>query len=377
MPWRIPPGTAALLLAAFALACGGDGGPGPTPAPAGPTPTPPPSPAAPAPSPTPGEAAVTVFLTGAEFPVDLEFAPDGRLFYAELRTGRIRVVEDGRLREEPFAELTVVNLPRYSEHGLLGLALDPDFARNGYVYAFYTVPDQQGEPLKQRVVRFREVDGRGAEMTVILDDLPVGPRCYHNGGRLAFGPDGKLYISLGDGENPPAAQDTADLRGKILRINPDGSIPPDNPILGSPVWAWGLRNVFGLAFAPDGTLYATENGPQGYDELNRIVPGGNYGWPQVTGIAGDERFIDPLYSRPEFRVGPTGITFYDGDDLPELRGRLLFCRFNPPGTLIIAAVRGDRAELEETEHPCMLDVTVGPDGALYFSDTTTIYRWGR
>ena len=322
-----------------------------------------------------GEARVTTLVEGAQFPVSLAFAPDGRLFYNELRSGRIRIVQDGRLQDEPFAELKVVNLSSYSEHGLLGLAIDPDFEENHYVYAFYSVPDQAGNPWKQRVVRFREVNGRGTEMTVVLDGLPIGPSCCHNGGRLAFGPDGKLYVSIGDAQEPEAAQDTGRLSGKVLRIERDGSIPKDNPIPGSPVWAWGLRNAFGLAFAPDGSLYATENGPDGYDEINRIVRGGNYGWPEVKGVAHDPRFIDPLYSRPDYRVAPTGITFYHGADLPELKGSLLFCNFNE-GALTQAAPRDSGLELTDTGQRCSLDVVTGPDGALYFSDADNIYRWG-
>ena len=369
-----------LLLGLLVFACEGDGSE-PSPA-ATTTPTPPAAAAetsttAPTPTSQLAEAERTVYLANADFAVDLEFAPDGRLFYNELRTGQIRIVAGGQLQEQPFATLEVVRLESYSEHGLLGLALDPDFARNHYVYAFHSVPDGSGNPLKQRVVRFTEVNGRGTEITVILDDLPVGPNCCHNGGRLAFGPDGKLYVSLGDAQNPDSAQDTSALNGKILRINRDGSVPADNPIAGSPVWAWGLRNVFGLGFGPDGTLYATENGPQGFDEVNRIVRGGNYGWPVVMGIGGDPRFTDPLYSAPEFRVAPTGITVYTGDDLPDLVGRVLFCRFNPPGTMFIGSLAGEGLEIEETEQPCSLDVTTGPDGALYFSDTNTIYRWGR
>ncbi len=318
---------------------------------------------------------MTTFVAGAQFPVDLEFAPDGRLFYNELRSGRVRIVDEGRLQKRPFAEVEVVNLESYSEHGLLGLAIDPKFVDNRYVYVFYSLPDEGGDPWKQRVVRFREVDGRGTDMTVILDDLPIGPSCCHNGGRLAFGPDGKLYVSVGDAQKSQAAQNTSQLNGKILRVNRDGSIPKDNPLPGSPVWAWGLRNPFGLAFAPGGSLYATENGPAGYDEINRIVRGGNYGWPEVMGIAKDGRFIDPLYSREEYKVAPTGITVYSGDDLPELDGSLLFCSYNE-GVLTQATLRNGGLELTDTGQRCSLDVVTGPDGALYFSDVENIYRWG-
>ncbi|HXG35819.1 MAG TPA: PQQ-dependent sugar dehydrogenase, partial [Dehalococcoidia bacterium] len=164
---------------------------------------------------------VTEFVQAAQFPVALAFAPDGRLFYNELRSGRVRIVRDGQLQPEPFVSVRVVQRSGYSEHGLLGLAVDPDFARNRYVYIFFSVPAADGAtPVKQQLVRYTEVDGKGTDPRIILDDLPVGPSCCHNGGRLAFGPDGKLYVSLGDAQSAALAQDLSRPNGKILRINP-------------------------------------------------------------------------------------------------------------------------------------------------------------
>jgi glucose/arabinose dehydrogenase len=319
-----------------------------------------------------------VFLDNVDIPVALAFAPDGRLFYNELRTGRVRVVEDGRLADEPFASLQVVNLSGYSEHGLLGLALDPDFASNHYVYVFYSEPDKDGNPLRQRLVRFTEVDGVGQDMTVILDDLPIGAVCCHNGGRIAFGPDGKLYVSIGDTQESDLSQNPESLAGKILRINPDGSIPDDNPFPESPVYALGIRNSFGLAFHPvTGALFIDETGPAGFDELDIIQPGGNYGWPVAKGIAGLSQYIDPIWTSGPVSVTPTGMAFYTGDLLPIPKNDLLRCSYNS-GKLehVKMAPSFDHIdEIEDTGLACSLDVTVGPDGALYFSTANTIYRW--
>jgi len=315
---------------------------------------------------------LTTLVSAAESPVDLEFAPDGRLFYNELRTGRIRIVNRGQLQPEPFVDLDVVNLTdRYSEHGLLGLALDPEFETNRFVYVFLSVPDRRGDPSKQQVLRLTDDGGEGVDPTVILGDLPVG-ESRHNGGRLAFGPDGMLYVSIGDGgDDPESAQETGDRRGKILRVNPDGSVPNDNPLSNSPVWAIGLRNVFGLAFAPDGTLYATENSDSGHDEVNRILRGGNYGWPEVTGVSDDGRFLDPIAeSGGDESWAPTGIAAREGE--------LFFCSYNRGTLLQVVIDRPRRAvgHIEDTEQPCSFDVTLGPDGALYLAGEDAIYRWG-
>ena len=332
----------------------------------------------PTPSPTPMVMA-EVFLDNVDVPVSLAFAPDGRLFFNELRTGRVRIVEDGRLQDEPFASLQVVNRSGYSEHGLLGLALDPDFASNHYVYVFYGEPDQDGESLRQRVVRFTEADGVGQDMTVILDDLPISGGCCHNGGRIAFGPDGKLYASIGDTGDSSLSQDDESLAGKILRVNPDGSVPDDNPFSGSRIYALGIRNSFGLTFHPvTGALFIDETGSAGFDELDIIQAGGNYGWPEVRGIGDLSQYVDPIWTSGPVSVTPTGMAFYTGDVLPIPENDLLRCSWNT-GMLehVKMAPSFDHIDgIEDTSLACSLDVTAGPDGALYFSTTDTIYRWG-
>ena len=311
----------------------------------------------------------------AAWPVALAPAPDGRLFFAELLTGNIRIVQDGKVRSEPFA--TIENVSTFGESGFLGLALHPNFPREPYVYAMYVVdnPDT-GFPLMQRVVRYRDDEGTGRDPTVILDNLPAATVYFHNGGRIAFGPDGKLYLSIGDTDVPELAQDPKKLEGSILRYNPDGSIPNDNPFPGSPVFAIGLRNVFGLAFQPGtGSLYATENGPGGFDEVNKIEAGRNYGWPTHMGESETEGFVDPVavYGLwPESPIGPTGSTFTT--EQPDL---LLFCAYH--GFLLRALqLSGPDFTTVESEkilsNNCALDVTYSSDGWIYYSTPSAIYR---
>ncbi|MDI7277116.1 MAG: PQQ-dependent sugar dehydrogenase, partial [Anaerolineae bacterium] len=247
-------------------------------------------PTAPA-SPGPGaEPAVEVLAQGLDTPWAIDFAPDGRLFVTE-RPGRIRIVREGRLDPDPWLTLDVAEV---GEAGLLGLALDPQFAENGYVYVAHTYRTAEGG-LRNRLVRLREdpATGRGGLDRVLLDG--VGGANLHDGGRVRFGPDGKLYWTTGDAEEPGRAQDTQSLNGKILRLNPDGSVPEDNPFAGSPVYSYGHRNPQGLAWHPDtGRLYATEHGPQANDEVNLIEARRNYGWPLASGEQAAAQTVPPL-----------------------------------------------------------------------------------
>jgi len=307
-------------------------------------------------------------------------APDGRIFYNELTTGNIRIIDPGwQLRPQAFYQLQVAT---NGEQGLLGIALDPNFASNRFVYVYHSAssPLCNPGPRCNRVVRLREVNNQGTEETVLLDNIPATGN--HNGGNLHFGPDGKLYITIGDAEQPNLAQDLSSLAGKILRLNPDGSIPGDNPFPGSPVYALGLRNSFDFTFHPHtDDLWATENGPADNDEINRIVPGGNYGWPIVRGIANNPPFIDPLVAFFN-TIAPTGIIAVGANSAypVQYHDNLLFADFNVGqirrivlsgatltqlGTLSLAYTGGEGF---------LLDLIQGPDGFIYVSSGDSIFR---
>lgn len=299
---------------------------------------------------------VETLVGGLQVPWALAFAPDGSLWLTE-RPGRIRVVRDGRLEPRPVATLPAAAV---GEGGLMGLALDPDFARTGWLYTCYTMEKPGG--LVNRIVRLTVRDGRAGEERVLLDDIPGAS--IHDGCRLKFGPDGKLYATTGDAGQRQLSQRRDSPAGKILRMNPDGSAPADNPFPGSLVWALGIRNSQGIAWDPAGRLWASEHGPSGFpgghDEINLIEPGKNYGWPEAYGKNGDPRFVDPVVESGRSTWAPGGVAVLD-DHLYVacLRGRRL---------LRLAIREGRVADVGAWlvgTHGRLRDVVVGPDGALY------------
>ncbi|MCC6178724.1 MAG: PQQ-dependent sugar dehydrogenase [Chloroflexi bacterium] len=327
----------------------------------------------------------TVYVGAVQMPVGLTFAPDGRLFFSEAFDGAVRIAEPGdgvgQVRERPFVKMDIAKGP---ETGMLGIAMDPDFVHNHWVYIYYSEPDPKRKdrvPLRNRVVRFTERDGVGTDLTVILDNIGISREGRHNGGIMGFGPDGKLYVTVGNAQERAYPQDLSKLNGKVLRLNPDGSVPDDNPFPGSPVYAYGFRNPFGLTFQPGtGTVFVTENSGDHDDEVNRVVPGGNYGFPEFEGPGGDPRFIDPVWSSGTKTIGPTNLTFYTGDQIPQYKNDLFFCAVNT-GTLMrlrLQAPDDKQVEAaEEVANNCHLGVTNGPDGALYYASIAQIFRLGR
>jgi glucose/arabinose dehydrogenase len=262
-------------------------------------------------------------------------APDGRIFVNELNTGNIRVVTPTAtlpwlLQAAPFAHLDVET---GSEKGLLGIAVDPNFIVNHYVYVYYTASG----PIN-RVVRYTATTSGGDTVatpglpSVIVDNLPAANG--HNGGIIHFGPDGMLYIFVGENEVADDAQDLNSRRGKILRFTPDGTIPSDNPFPSSAIYSYGHRNSFGFTFHPHtNDLWETENGATDNDQINRIIAGGNYGWPLCTGICGDPLWIDPIITFTP-TIAPTGIVAIREDSVypAQYHNNLLFADFNG-GTL--------------------------------------------
>ena len=243
---------------------------------------------------------VQVLAQNLDVPWAIDIAEDGRLFFTE-RTGSVMVVDkNGSLLSDPVA---YINVMQNGESGLLGLVLHPNFTENHLLYVYHTYSNNSA--VLNKVLMLTENDNKIVESKVVIDNIPAAER--NDGGRIKFGPDGKLYIATGDAQQPELAQDAGSLAGKILRLNSDGSIPEDNPFEGSPVYSYGHRNIQGLTWHPlSEDLYASEHGPEGNDEINLIKPGSNYGWPIEDCNA--EKFEKPILCfNPA--VAPAGMTF--------------------------------------------------------------------
>jgi len=308
------------------------------------------------------EVAFEPVVDGLGFASNVAFAPDGTAFVADKDVGQIRIVRNGRLLDEPFASLPV--LVTVNETGLLGVAVHPRFPAEPWVYAYYTDRDLGAS----RLVRIRAEGDVGVEVDPLVDLVPVAG--FHNGGDIAFGPDGALYVVTGDGTVPERAQDPDDPGGKVLRLNPDGTIPADNPIPGSPVFALGIRNSFGICFDPvTGDLWETENGPDRFDEVNRIEAGRNYGWPEQLGPGGAPAFADPVLAFATVIV-PTGCAVTaDGSALylatyPGSLHRLALPPGGQPRDQVVAELPGPTADLARA-----------PDGSIWVTTNEAIYRF--
>ena len=325
---------------------------------------------------TTGDApfSVETVATGLEVPWGVAFGPEGDLYLTE-RPGRVRRVavdgEDGGSGENGENRETVADftdrIAHEGEGGLLGLTFHPDDPDLAYTYGTY---DDEG--LVNRVVRHRVGDDF-AEDAVVVDDIPAASN--HDGGRIAFGPEGALYVTTGDAREQSRAQDRDSLAGKVLRVTPDGDPHPDNPAEGDPrVFTFGHRNPQGLAWR-DGTLFATEHGPDHDDEINVLRAGENYGWPEVMGPSDREAFTDPVASYTP-TIAPASAAFYDGP-VEDWRGDFFF------GALAGSHLRRVRFDGEEVvEQQSLLDdeygrlrtVFTGSDDHLY---VTTSNRDGR
>lgn len=247
----------------------------------------------------PGEP--TDVATGLEVPWSIAFLPEGDALVSERDSTRIlRVGKDGGTEEVGEVE----GAEPQGEGGLLGLAVSPGFAQDSFVYAYYTAAEDN------RIVRmtYDPDDGLG-EQKVILDGIPSAS--YHNGGRIAFGPDGMLYAGTGDAGDGTASQDTDSLAGKILRMTPEGDPAPDNPF-DNLVHSYGHRNVQGLAWDDKDRLFGIEFGQNTYDEVNLIEPGGNYGWPEVEGVGDDDAYVNPVVTWDTGEASPSGAAIAGG-----------------------------------------------------------------
>ena len=295
--------------------------------------------------------AVEIISTGLAAPWSIAFLDDTPLV-SERDSGRVLEL-DGEGNGREIA--TIAGVVARGEGGLLGIAV-----HDGYLYAYFTASGEN------RVERFELIGEPGSlslgEAETILDGLPAAG--VHNGGRIAFGPDGMLYVTAGDANDRASAQSLDALSGKILRLTPSGDVPDDNPFAGSPVYSYGHRNPQGIAWDAEGTLYASEFGQNTWDELNIIEPGGNYGWPQVEGIAGQEGFIDPVQQWRPSDASPSGIAIAaDTLYIANLRGqRLRAVPLADPSTA---------TELLVGEYGRLRDAVAAPDGSIWVLTNNT------
>ncbi len=331
----------------------------------------------------PDGVGVEVVAEELDRPVAFAVAPDGRIFFTEKESGRVRVIFDDRLLPEPVLTLPVAT---HAEQGLLGIAVDPDFESNHVLWVYHSLPARANDGVKvNRIVRFVERDNVGFDATPVFTSPNSAGDGTHNGGNLHFGPDGKLYVSIGEDNQAHLAQRLDDPRGKLHRFNPTVPLtaPDDNPFYdgaGSNVdsiYTFGHRNPFDFTFDPlsEGVrIFVSENGPGCDDEINRIVPGYNYGW-RPGYMCDDESDLDPslntiapmLYWTPP--TAPVGITVYTGDDIPEWHGDVFFCSYID-ATLHHLQLNAARdafvSHTAITGMFCQTDVFTGPEGGLYF-----------
>lgn len=288
-----------------------------------------------------------------DVPWGIEFLPDEDILVTERPGTLVRIERETNTFTETHE---IEGVAHRGEGGLLGIAKHPNYTENNQVYLYMTTQVEDG--LQNRVVRYQLEDDQLSNPEVIVDELPGAQ--YHDGGQLEFGPDGKLYITAGDATSPEWAQETDVLAGKVLRLNPDGSIPEDNPF-GNEVYSYGHRNPQGLAWIGD-QLWATEHGDQRHDELNKIEAGENYGWPAIEANQGQEGMQRPEIHADDTTWAPAGAAYVNGSIFfAGLRGQTLYEAEIEDGEVI------DLEEHWENEHGRLRAVEIGPEGYLYVS----------
>lgn len=308
-------------------------------------------------------------VTGLDVPWGITFLPNNDILISE-RPGRVRLVQNGKLRPQAIA---TINVSDRGEGGLLGIAAHPDFANNRFFYVYFTA-NANGSPVN-RVERWRlSQDGTSATRDrIIVDNIPVAQ--FHNGGRIRFGPDGMLYIGTGDARDPDLSQDVNSLAGKILRVTPDGQVPADNPFAGNPVYILGIRNTQGFDWVNPSTLWVSDHGPSGelgrsgHDKVSVAQAGANLGWPTIYRCESQQGLVTPAIVWQQ-ALPPGGAAIYTGNAIPEWKG-----------SLIVAALRAEQLQRvvidpqsnQVQRHEVYLqgqqgrlrEAIMGPDGELY------------
>lgn len=302
---------------------------------------------------------VRTLTTGLSVPWGISFLPDGRAVVTERDSGRVLVVDGKTGKATPIGSIDMA-APNV-EAGLLGVAVSPTFVDDHLLYFYVSTSEDN------RIVRATWDGGLIAEPQTILDGIPLGP--IHDGGRLAFGPDGYLYASTGETGHDDLSQDKSSLAGKILRITADGKPAPGNPFGSSPVYSYGHRNVEGLAWDDAGRLWASEFGDSTFDELNLIEPGNDYGWPIFEGRGGDPRYTDPKVVWSTDDASPSGLAYTSGHLwLAALRGQRIW-RVDVDGTSA-----SNPTDFFVGDYGRLRTIVASPDGRLW---VTTSNRDGR
>jgi aldose sugar dehydrogenase len=331
-----------------------------------------------------GGIGADLVVGGLAYPAGFTFAPDGRIFYAERFTGEIRIYNPGTGSDTLFFDIPGVETG--GEQGLLGLALHPQYPGRPMVFAYVTRNVSGSD--RNQIIRLRDVGGSGVQPRAIWTEDVVASS-IHNGGRILFGPDGRLFANVGDAANPANSQNLDVDAGKILRMNERGQAPPDNPFPDSVVWAFGHRNAYGFTFDPvTGLMWEDDNGPECNDEISLVRSGDNLAWgpdatcsqppppPMNTNQDGPDPVLPLEWFTPT--IAPVGVAFCDGCGLPGSEGTMFMGAFNTAQIrqVVLTADRMDIVSVSTvyTHSDSPLSLEVGPDGAAYFSDSEGIWQ---
>ena len=311
------------------------------------------------------EVKVETVADNLKIPWELVFAPDGRIFFTE-RDGNLWVIEN-----ESMELVATFPASHTSEGGLLGLTLDPEFEKNNFLYLYQTYFDF--ELHHNKVVRYTVSNNQLTDEQILIDKIPGA--VWHDGGRIKFGPDEKIYITTGDSTNANLSQKIDSLAGKILRINADGTIPSDNPFESSPVFSYGHRNPQGIDWNENGILVSSEHGPSGekgyaHDEINVIEPGKNYGWPVIVGDSNNLKYTNPILHSGDVTWAPSGLLYYDSDKIPEWKGMFLVAALRGQHVMVMDLdLENNRVnsveKIFQDEYGRLRDLVQSPDGDVF------------